>query len=106
MVFFWRYYVFRIFTECTVCVLDCKGLAELKWKPTLGHFFMRVTHDKGILLRLYTQNIDGLDYLTGLGGESICNVHGSIAEASCEFCGDKSYSSDEFVQAVKTNIKV
>ena len=82
------------------------GLAENQWKPTLAHFFIKVLHDKGKLKRLYTQNIDGLDFQTGLEREKIVNVHGSIAEISCEFCGDSSLSSEEFIQAVKTKIKV
>jgi hypothetical protein len=35
------------------------------YSPTLAHFFMRVCHDKGLLRRVYTQNIDGLDYKIG-----------------------------------------
>ena len=38
------------------------GTAEQKWKATLSHFFTRLCHDKEKLSRVYTQNIDGLDY--------------------------------------------
>jgi NAD-dependent SIR2 family protein deacetylase len=42
------------------------GIAERKWKPTLGHAFMKVLNDKDLLLRVYTQNIDGIDYQLNL----------------------------------------
>lgn len=42
------------------------GIAERKWKPTLGHYFMKILNDKQLLLRLYTQNIDGIDYQLNL----------------------------------------
>jgi NAD-dependent SIR2 family protein deacetylase len=35
------------------------------WKATLSHFFFRVLSDKGLLRRLYSQNIDGLDLQAG-----------------------------------------
>lgn len=42
------------------------GIYEKKWKSTISHYFIRVLYDKGILRRLYTQNIDGLHSQTGL----------------------------------------
>ncbi|XP_045626791.1 NAD-dependent protein deacetylase sirtuin-3, mitochondrial isoform X5 [Ursus americanus] len=30
-------------------------------RPNVIHYFLRLLHDKGLLLRLYTQNIDGLE---------------------------------------------
>jgi NAD-dependent SIR2 family protein deacetylase len=30
-------------------------------KPNIGHFFVRLLETKGKLLRMYTQNIDGLE---------------------------------------------
>jgi NAD-dependent deacetylase sirtuin 2 len=47
------------------------GIAEKKWKPTLGHYFMKVLNDKGILRRVYTQNIDGIDYQLELSSKSL-----------------------------------
>ena len=32
-----------------------------KYRPNLTHYFVRMLHDKNILLRMYTQNIDGLE---------------------------------------------
>ena len=32
-----------------------------KYRPNAAHYFVRLLHDKGLLLRMYTQNIDGLE---------------------------------------------
>ena len=36
-----------------------------KFKPTLAHYFIRLLHEKGLLHRAYTQNIDCLERLAG-----------------------------------------
>ena len=41
------------------------GTNEAEWRPTVAHFFMRVCADRGLLRRVYTQNIDGLDQVWG-----------------------------------------
>ena len=38
------------------------GTQAQQWQATLSHRFVEVLHAKGKLTRLYTQNIDGLDY--------------------------------------------
>ncbi|XP_063566902.1 NAD-dependent protein deacetylase sirtuin-3, mitochondrial isoform X11 [Gorilla gorilla gorilla] len=38
-----------------------KELYPGNYKPNVTHYFLRLLHDKGLLLRLYTQNIDGLE---------------------------------------------
>jgi NAD-dependent SIR2 family protein deacetylase len=48
------------------------------WKPTLAHHFLRVLHDKGKLLRVYTQNIDDLDVAAGIPHEKLVRLHGSF----------------------------
>eukprot|EP01039_Chlorochromonas_danica_P008053 gene8055-8883_t len=80
------------------------GTAEQQWKATLSHYFMKVLHDKGMLQRVYTQNIDGLDLQLSLPRERIVNVHGSLAEVQCEFCATP-YPMNEFVDEVRTKIK-
>lgn len=80
------------------------GTFENKWKPTLGHFFMRILHDRGHLQRLYTQNIDGLDKAIGLPAEMIINFHGSLHDISCEFCKTP-YDKAKFHHEVFTKIK-
>ena len=58
-------------------------------RPTVGHCFLRLLHDKGCLLRVYTQNIDDLEAAAGLPASRVVQAHGSFASASCadETCG-------------------
>mmetsp|Transcript_276 Transcript_276/g.296 ORF Transcript_276/g.296 Transcript_276/m.296 type:complete len:151 (+) Transcript_276:59-511(+) len=55
---------------------------EKKWKPTLAHFFLDTLEKKGVLSRVYTQNIDGLDYQMDIPHEKIVPCHGSLGSAS------------------------
>jgi NAD-dependent SIR2 family protein deacetylase len=80
------------------------GTASRKWKPTASHYFFKVLDDKQLLQRLYTQNIDGLDYHTGINKSKIVSVHGSIEMIECEFC-KTSYDMNEFQQQIRTKIK-
>jgi NAD-dependent SIR2 family protein deacetylase len=77
---------------------------EPAWKPTAAHMFMKVLHDKGLLRCAFTQNIDGLDYHTGLPADAICPVHGSIGKVACEMCG-KECGNKWFHDQVVENIK-
>ncbi|XP_041441194.1 sirtuin (silent mating type information regulation 2 homolog) 3, gene 2 L homeolog isoform X2 [Xenopus laevis] len=63
-----------------------KELYPGKYKPNLVHYFVRLLHDKGLLLRCYTQNIDGLERLAGIPVERIVEVHGTFSSASCSLC--------------------
>jgi NAD-dependent deacetylase sirtuin 2 len=65
-------------------------------KPTKAHYFIKLLNDKGILLRHYTQNIDGLDHLTGLPGNKIVEAHGHIKSGSCIDC--KSQYTFDFIK--------
>jgi NAD-dependent SIR2 family protein deacetylase len=80
------------------------GSAEKKWKPSLSHVFFQVLHEKGLLQRLYTQNIDGLDFQLGMDEDKIVNLHGSLAKVGCEFCSAP-YPIEDFIEQVRTNIK-
>jgi len=51
------------------------------YKPTKAHNFMTMLHEKGMLLRCYTQNIDMLEQLAGLPAEKIVAAHGNFASA-------------------------
>jgi len=67
------------------------------YQPTPCHKFIKKLHDKGLLLRHYTQNIDGLERRTGLPAEKLVEAHGSFAAGShCIEC-QKKYS-EEFVR--------
>ncbi len=80
------------------------GTAEKKWTATLSHFFLKVLEEKGLLHRLYTQNIDGLDYQIGLKEGMIVNVHGTISLAGCEAC-NADYPIEQFREQVMTKIR-
>lgn len=64
------------------------GSYEKLWKPTLAHYFIKLLDQKCLLRRLYTQNIDGLDYDINItnSNNKIISVHGTLTKASCEFC--------------------
>lgn len=62
-------------------------------KPTLSHYFLRLLHQKGLLLRLYTQNIDCLERLAGIPAESIVEAHGTFHTSHCLSC-NREYSLD------------
>ena len=38
-----------------------KSLYPGNYQPNYVHYFVKLLHDKGLLLRMYTQNIDGLE---------------------------------------------
>mmetsp|Transcript_4201 Transcript_4201/g.17815 ORF Transcript_4201/g.17815 Transcript_4201/m.17815 type:complete len:301 (-) Transcript_4201:900-1802(-) len=62
-------------------------LSAFNYKPTFAHRLIKLLDDKGLLRRLYTQNIDGLDAATGLSSDRIIEAHGSFSTASCIDCG-------------------
>ncbi|XP_075554409.1 sirtuin 2 isoform X3 [Dermacentor variabilis] len=62
-------------------------------KPTLSHYFLRLLHEKGLLLRLYTQNIDCLERLAGIPAEAIVEAHGTFHSSHCLSCNHE-YSLD------------
>ena len=59
-------------------------------KPTLTHYFIKLLDDKGVLLKHYTQNIDGLEDLTGLDRNKTVQAHGHIRTGTC-LCNNKKY---------------
>lgn len=57
------------------------------YAPTPAHFLLRLLADKGLLLRVFTQNIDGLEQLAGVPPERVVAAHGSFDSARCVDCG-------------------
>ena len=53
------------------------------FKPTPAHHFMRLLHDKGLLLQCFTQNIDSLEAQAGLPPNAIVAAHGNFDSAFC-----------------------
>lgn len=73
-----------------------KELYPGKFKPTACHCFVRLLHEKGLLLRNYTQNIDTLERIAGVPAEKLVEAHGSFASAHCIAC--KLPYTQEFVK--------
>ncbi|KAM6936909.1 NAD-dependent protein deacetylase sirtuin-3 [Xenentodon cancila] len=63
-----------------------KALYPGSHRPNYIHYFIRMLHHKGLLLRVYTQNIDGLEKLCGVPEDKLVEAHGSFATASCHLC--------------------
>lgn len=61
----------------------CKQLMPTKHKPTPCHYFLRLLNDKRRLLRLYTQNVDGLERLAGIPPARIVEAHGTFSTSHC-----------------------
>ena len=66
-------------------------------KPNIGHYFVNSLHQKGKLIGLITQNVDGLHGVAGLTGEKIVELHGSNRKVICMTC-EKSFDPDEIVR--------
>eukprot|EP01083_Nonionella_stella_P063961 166265_1 len=58
-----------------------------KHSPTITHSFIALLDKKGLLLRNYTQNIDGLELMAGVKEEKIVECHGHFRTSSCINCG-------------------
>lgn len=61
-------------------------LYPAKYKPTIAHLFLRLLSDKGLLLKVFTQNIDCLEREAGVPEDKIIEAHGSFAHQRCIEC--------------------
>ena len=80
------------------------GVGAGSWRPTLTHLFMRLCDEKGLLRKVFTQNIDGLEFQAGIPQDKVVAVHGSLAEVACEYCA-AAVPMDEFRGKVEENIR-
>ncbi|XP_014781166.1 NAD-dependent protein deacetylase sirtuin-2 isoform X2 [Octopus bimaculoides] len=55
-------------------------------KPTPSHYFLKLLDEKGLLLRHFTQNIDGLERMAGIDSEKIVEGHGTFQTSHCINC--------------------
>ncbi|KAM5318800.1 NAD-dependent protein deacetylase sirtuin-3, mitochondrial isoform 2-T2 [Glossophaga mutica] len=76
-----------------------KNLYPGNFRPNIVHYFLRLLHDRGLLQRLYTQNIDGLERASGIPGSKLVEAHGSFASATCTACG-RAFPEQDFWAAV------
>jgi NAD-dependent deacetylase sirtuin 2 len=68
-------------------------------RPTIAHCFIKLLNNHNILLRHYTQNIDGLDYQTRLDSERIIESHGSFHHSYCVGTSEKESCGSVYTQA-------
>ena len=63
---------------------------ERELYPTTTHKFLAFLQKSlNVVLRVYTQNFDDLEYDTGLTSSKIVQCHGTISTASCSCCSTK-----------------
>jgi len=99
----------RLFVANQLCYLELRrpfilGIAERKWKATIAHWFIDLCNKKGLLRRLFTQNIDGLDFQTNVPENKIVGVHGTMGQVACEGC-QASCTVESFNIKVRESIK-
>jgi NAD-dependent histone deacetylase SIR2 len=70
-----------------------------RFRPTITHSFLKLLYDKGRLLKLFTQNIDGLERQAGVPPELMVEAHGSFATHHCISC-NASFPDDLMKQAI------
>jgi len=58
-----------------------------RFKPSKTHEFLKQLQDKNILQRVYTQNIDGLEFEAGLRDDLVIQAHGGFRTCRCIKCG-------------------
>jgi NAD-dependent SIR2 family protein deacetylase len=72
-------------------------------KPSDSHKLLALLEEKKMLLRVYTQNIDGLEAAAGVSDQKTVYVHGSLGWARCTTCG-KRVQSDEIMPAIQNGV--
>ena len=55
-------------------------------QPNSIHKFCKTLESHGLLLRMYTQNIDGLEKKSGISPTKLVEAHGTLESASCCKC--------------------
>jgi len=70
-----------------------KELYPKSFNPTPCHYFIKLLHDQGLLLRHYTQNIDMLERVAGLPANKLVEAHGSFHTGTCLKC-KKEYTQE------------
>ncbi len=68
-------------------------------EPSSSHHFLSILEKKKILLRVYTQNIDGLEEKAGVSSKKIVYAHGTLNTSTCLTCGAKA-SADELREEI------
>lgn len=74
-------------------------------QPNEGHLFFRRLHDRGALLGIVTQNVDGLHEKSGVPPEKIVTIHGNARRTVCLSC-ERSFDSAEIYEWLQTGTEV
>lgn len=86
-------------SSTSICTLPrpqfCTYWPTHSCQPTSTHHLLNLLSTHHLLLRLFTQNIDTLEHLTGLDPTKIVEAHGSFASSHCLTCGKE--ASREYV---------
>jgi NAD-dependent SIR2 family protein deacetylase len=72
---------------------------DKKVEPSDSHKLLAMLEQKKMLLRVYTQNIDGLEIVAGVSNKKIIYAHGSLQWATCCTCQRK-VSSEDILPAI------
>lgn len=64
--------------QCAQNVNPPQELFPGGYAPTPAHFLLRLLSERGLLLRVFTQNIDGLEQLAGVPADKVVAAHGSF----------------------------
>lgn len=86
--------VFNSFIREIIPPSDCK--------PTRAHRFIKKLHDRGLLVRAYTQNIDMLEEAARIPEDKIVHAHGSMNKAHCIACQEE-YNFEEWKKLIESN---
>eukprot|EP00755_Sulcionema_specki_P015501 Sspe_Gene.59560::Locus_32729_Transcript_3_3_Confidence_0.667_Length_3076::g.59560::m.59560 len=62
-------------------------------KPLLAHHLCRLLNDRGELVRVYTENFDGLERAAGLPKAKLVEMEGTFNAAQCATCGREHMST-------------
>ena len=68
-----------------------KKFLSKEYEPSNAHYLSVLFKNKGVLMRYYTQNIDGLDLKAGLTSPYLIECHGQMRTSTCSniFCKNK-----------------
>ncbi|KAG2383134.1 hypothetical protein C9374_004471 [Naegleria lovaniensis] len=72
-----------------------------EYMPTKSHYFLKLLQDKNKLMRLFTQNIDGLERKCGISKDLVVHCHGTFETYHCVKC-KKEYSRKEVNEKLMT----
>lgn len=81
----------------------CKEFNIEHCLPTKTHLFQSFLCHKGLVNKIYTQNVDGLELKAGCPENKIIFAHGRITEAGCPKCF-KSYDIEKLRENINKDI--